>query len=80
MIMKIQQNPVVELLNDNPTKMWSTRTIQTKLEIPKRKETISLIQDAIKLTQEKELPVRQVNPIEVGSGKVIVNVFTVKKK
>jgi hypothetical protein len=74
------QNPVVQLLNENPTKMWSMRTIQSKLEIPRKKDATCMIQQAIKLTQEQEIQVRQVNPLEVGSGKTAVDVFTVKKK
>ena len=74
------QNPVVQLLNENPTKMWSMRTIQIKLEIPRKKDVTFMIQQAIKLTQEQEIQVRQVNPLEVGSGKTVVAVFTVKKK
>lgn len=73
------QNPVIELLSENPTKMWSTGTIQSKLKIPKKRDATFLIEQAIRMTQEQEIQVRRVNPLEVGSGKTVVDVFTVKK-
>lgn len=73
-------NSVVKLLSEYPNKMWSTRTIQSKLKIPRKKDVIFLIEQAIRTTQGKEVQVRRVNPLEVGSGKTVVDVFTVKKK
>lgn len=74
------ENPVVKLLSENPSKMWSTGTIQSKLNIPKKRDATFLIEQAIRMTKEQDVQVRQVNPLEVGSGKTEVDVFTVKKK
>ena len=73
-------NPVIELLSEYPTKMWSTGTIQSKLKIPRKRDATFLIEQAIRTTQGQEVEVRRVDPLEVGSGKAVVDVFTVKKK
>ena len=73
------EHPVVQLLHENPLKMWSTRTIQTKLAISKKRDVEFLIRQAIRLTKDDPQKVRQVNPLEVGSNKEKVHVFTIRK-
>tara|TARA_A100001015_G_scaffold308293_1_gene405688 strand:+ start:229 stop:465 length:237 start_codon:yes stop_codon:yes gene_type:complete len=74
------EKPVVKLLTENHTKMWSTNTIRNKLNIKRKRDAVLLIEEAIVKTKELENKVRQVNPLEVGSWKTHVSVFTVKKK
>mgnify|MGYP000983944380 CR=1 FL=1 len=60
-------NPVEEYLKLNVNKMLSLRTISKNLKL-KRKKTDYLI------NQSKNI--KKVEPIEVGSGKTELNVYT----
>lgn len=77
--MKYDSHPVIQLLHENPNKMWSTGTIQSKLHIKKKKDAEFLIHQAIRMTKDNSDKVRQVHPLEVGSNKEFVNVFTIKQ-
>lgn len=64
---QIKDNPVVEYLHNNPGDKLSIKTLYNKLNL-KRK--------TIYYYAVNSKNIRQINPIEVGSNKYKLNVFT----